>query len=572
MNNQETIEKEFKKEINEKAWLSWCKTVVAFSNTQGGEILFGHDDDGTFVGIDNSVLDEKIRHVEQIIRSHVEPFPIYTIRDYRSIGDKTAFTLFVKQRSNAVTWLLNNDNPVMYVRREKMTVHPTTEEMERAILKAQTIEYDLTNVGIIANLKYFTKLNEYYKRANDGFGLVDNDLISLNLSGPESFLTITGLLFSDYSNYRNANVVCNTWPETTKGTNRVIDSKTLHGSVLQLFEFMMDYIKNVQYYSFGGVKNGIYFDDDGSFSTIVLREAIINAITHRDYKIIGSEIVVDCYPDRIEITSPGSMLQYKDRANNVELEVLPSFRRNPNICRVFVKCKLMEEKGSGFAKILDDYKKLSEVYKPTCSFNYKTFTVCLKNKKYKYSFQNIIDTPATNLNNYLIEKDMFKSREQIYEEKPKIKSIEEMIKQNPNASYELIQKEFNLSRDGVKYYIRQLKEACLIRRRGNNLSGYYEIVNDIDRPNQFMNLDSDIQSFVLKWCKEHFISTKSFNEKHTSYGLKHILQHQNGTYLTNGQFKGAMVLSGFEVKDIEDLNWVFNISEQSAALKLKIDQ
>ena len=571
MNNQETIENEFKREINEKTWLSWCKTIVAFSNTQGGKIMFGYDDDGTFVGIDNRILDEKIRHIEQIIRSHVEPFPIYTISDYHTVDDKTAFTLFVKQRPNTVTWLLNNDNPIMYVRREKMTVPSTIEELERAILEAHTNEYDLTKVGVIANLRYFTKLNEYYKRANDGLGLTDNDLISLNLSSQDQFLTITGLMFSDFSNYRNANAVCNTWPETTKGSNRVIDSKTIHGSALQLFEFMMDYIRSVQYYSFGGVKNGIYFYDDGSYSTIALREAIINSIAHRDYKIVGSEIVVDCYPDRIEITSPGSMLQYKNGANNVELEVLPSFRRNPNICRVFVKCKLMEEKGSGFAKIIEDYKKLSEVYKPTCSFNYKTFAVCLKNKKYQYPIDDVIDTPMTNLNDYLINKDMFKSRSQIYEEKPRVKSIEELIKQNPNISYEQIQSEFNISRDGVKYYIRLLKEACLIRRRGSNLSGYYEIVNDIDRPSQFLNLDSDVQSLVLKWCKEHFIPTKSFNDKHTSYGLKHILQHQNGTYLTNGQFKGAMILSGFRVKSVEDLNWVFNISEQSAALKLKID-
>lgn len=204
------------------------------------------------------------------------------------------------------------------------------------------------------------------------------------------------------------------------------------------------------------------------------------------------------------------MLQYKNGANNVELEVLPSFRRNPNICRVFVKCKLMEEKGSGFAKIIEDYKKLGEVYKPTCSFNYKTFAVCLKNKKYQYPIDDVIDTPMTNLNDYLINKDMFKSRSQIYEEKPRVKSIEELIKQNPNISYEQIQSEFNISRDGVKYYIRLLKEACLIRRRGSNLSGYYEIVNDIDRPSQFLNLDSDVQSLVLKWCKEHFINRRFF--------------------------------------------------------------
>lgn len=569
MRNQETTEIEFKSDINEKTWLNWCKTVVAFSNTDGGKICFGYDEDGSFSGIDDSLIDSKVRHIEQIIRSHVEPFPIYSIGDYHSNGNKTSFVLFIKERKGTITWLLNGDNPIMYVRREKMSTPATIEEMQNALLAMQANDYDNTNVGIFANIAYFTKLNEYYKRANDGLALIENDLISLNLASKESLLTINGMLFADYSNYRNANAVCNTWPETTKGSDRVVDSKTTHGSALDLFEFIISYVKNVSYYSFGGIKQGIYFDDDGSFSIVVLREAIINAIAHRDYKIVGSEIVVDCYPDRIEITSPGSMLQYEGGAKNVELEVLPSFRRNPNICRVFVKCKLMEEKGSGFAKIIDDYKNMSEVFKPTCSYNQKTFTVCLKNKKYKYDVSLMADNPTTNPMNYLIQKDMFKTRNQIYEEKPKVKLFEELIKQNPYISYKQIQNEFGISRDGAKYYIRLLKEACLIRRKGNNVSGYYEIVNDIDRPNQFLNLESDVQSKVLQWCKKFFIPTKTFNDKYTSYGLKQILQHYDGTYLTNGQFKGAMILSGFDVKNLEDVNWIFNIGESSDALKLK---
>ena len=571
MNNQETIETEFKREISEKTWQNWCKTIVAFSNTKGGKIYFGYEDDGSFFGIDNNELDKKIIFIEQTIRNRVYPLPVYTIADYHSEGDKTSFTLFVQERKTAITWLLNGENPIMYVRREKMSVPATIEEMQEALLRTQTYDFDNTDVGIVANIRYFSKLNEYFKKANNDISLIDADLISFNLATPKMYLTLTGMLFADNSNYRNANVVCNTWPEVTKGSNKVVDTKEYHGSALELFEKMIEYVKNVSFYSFGGVKDGIFFNDDGSYSVVALREAFINAIAHRDYKIIGSEIVVDCYPDRIEITSPGSNLQFGIDSNNIELKVVPSSRRNPNICRVFVKCRLMEEKGSGFAKIIDDYKNMSDIFKPTCYYNHKSFTICLKNKKYKYSVSDIVDTPITNPSDYLIQKPMFKSRNELFEEKPRFKVIEEFIKQNPRTSYEMLQNEFNLSKEGAKYYIRLLKEACLIRRKGNNQTGYYEIVNDIDRPNQFLNLESDVQSMVLKWCKEFFTPTKLFNEKHTSYGLEHILQNYNGTYLTNGQFKGAMLLSGFRVKDVEDLNWIFNISENSAALKLQID-
>lgn len=571
MQNCESIDIEFKSEITENNWQGWCKTIVAFSNTKGGKLSFGYNDDGSINGVELYLLDRTIRHVEQIIRSHVEPFPVYKIETHVFNNDVGTFDIIVSERKTSITWLLANDHPIMYVRREKMSVSATIEEMQNALLRTQSFDYDKTDVGISCSLRYFAKLNEFYKQANDGMSLIDNDLISFNLCNDKFSLTLNGMLFADDSNYRNENVVCNTWPETSKGTDQVVDSKSFHGSILQLFENMMNYIRNVYYYNFGGVKDGLFFNDDGSFSTVTLREALINALAHRDYKINGSEIVIDCYPDRVEITSPGSISYYGESSNNVSLEVLPSFRRNPNICRVLVKCRLMEERGSGFAKILDDYKKMGEVFKPTCSFNQKSFTICLKNKKYNYSVSDINDTLTTNPTNYLIEKMMFKTRNELFIEKPKFQALEELIRQNPRISYEMIQNEFGISREGTKYYIKLLKEACLIRRVGNNLSGYYEVVNDIDRPSQFLNLDSDVQSYVLKWCKEHFAQTKSFNDKHTSYGLKHILQQQNGTYLTNGQFKGAMILSGFEVKNIEDINWIFNISEQSAALKLNID-
>ena len=65
---------------------------------------------------------------------------------------------------------------------------------------------------------------------------------------------------------------------------------------------------------------------------------------------------------------------------------------------------------------------------------------------------------------------------------------------------------------------------------------------------------------------------KTFNTRCTSYGLKHVFGRRyrkvlSGTfessYVTNGQFKGAMLKAGFDVKDKTQLNWHFNVSEKS---------
>ena len=66
-----------------------------------------------------------------------------------------------------------------------------------------------------------------------------------------------------------------------------------------------------------------------------------------------------------------------------KLESVVSQRRNQVICDVFVSCRMMEKKGSGFDKIIDDYKNLSDDLYPLCATTRSTFTIILKNKKYK---------------------------------------------------------------------------------------------------------------------------------------------------------------------------------------------
>lgn len=63
---------------------------------------------------------------------------------------------------------------------------------------------------------------------------------------------------------------------------------------------------------------------------------------------------------------------------------------------------------------------------------------------------------------------------------------------------------------------------------------------------------------------------KSVNVYRSSYGLKHIFANdKDGFYVCNGQFKGAMILAGFTVEDITELNWHFNVSEKSIKERIK---
>lgn len=87
-----------------------------------------------------------------------------------------------------------------------------------------------------------------------------------------------------------------------------------------------------------------------------------------------------------------------------------------------------------------------------------------------------------------------------------------------------------------------------------------------------MALSKEEHSILTEWIKNNFIPIQSFNNRKTSYGLKCIFERsENGFCVENDDFKNAMVECNFRVKDKTALNWVFNISQNSPALKQYLD-
>ena len=83
-------------------------------------------------------------------------------------------------------------------------------------------------------------------------------------------------------------------------------------------------------------------------------------------------------------------------------------------------------------------------------------------------------------------------------------------------------------------------------------------------PERFDEMSEERKYFLLAWIAQNLIPRDTFNGHHSSYGLKHLIKNE---YYTNGEFKGAMKKLGYKIKDENELNWVFNISSSSPALK-----
>ncbi len=113
-------------------------------------------------------------------------------------------------------------------------------------------------------------------------------------------------------------------------------------------------------------------------------EALVNALIHRDYLILGSEVHIDIYDNRLTITSPGGMAD-GSRIQERDISNISSTRRNPVLADVFGRLGYMERQGSGFKKITESYRaahNYRDELEPKFYSDASSFQVTLYNLNY----------------------------------------------------------------------------------------------------------------------------------------------------------------------------------------------
>jgi len=175
--------------------------------------------------------------------------------------------------------------------------------------------------------------------------------------------------------------------------------------------------------------------------------------------IQGSEIHVDMYDDRLEIVSPGGMPDGK-RIQDLNIDDIPSIRRNPLICDVFSRLKLMERRGSGLRKIIDEYP---EEITPFFRSTEQSFVVTLKNLNYsKVSTPIGDDVGVENGDDVGVENNTNKILNAIFEE--------------PKATQKRLAEVTGLSMRTISREVKELRDAGIIQRVGSDRSGFWKIV------------------------------------------------------------------------------------------------
>lgn len=247
------------------------------------------------------------------------------------------------------------------------------------ILKGKNLTFDALSTEYNIKDLSFTLLSATIKERTSKKFNEKKDFLSLGLAKENGILTNAGVLLSDQGALKQSKIVCTKWKGLTKGviSEDAIDDKEYTGSIISLLENADLFIKNNSKQSWKIVgMDRIELED---YPATARREAIVNALIHRDYQILGSEIHIDMFDDRLEITSPGGMFD-GSLIQNLEIKNIPSVRRNVIISDIFSRLHYMERRGSGLSRIIESYSDCET--KPKFISDSLSFTVIFPNKSY----------------------------------------------------------------------------------------------------------------------------------------------------------------------------------------------
>ncbi|AWW25660.1 ATP-binding protein [Acetobacterium sp. KB-1] len=144
------------------------------------------------------------------------------------------------------------------------------------------------------------------------------------------------------------------WMGKSKGKRTIdaIDDKEYSGNIIMLLKEGISFVKNnsQKAWKIQGAKRIEFID----YPEDAVREALVNALIHRDYNIIGAEIHIDIYDVRMEIVSPGGMYDGKN-IQEVDINRISSIRRNLVLADIFNRLDYMERRGSGLKRIKESF-------------------------------------------------------------------------------------------------------------------------------------------------------------------------------------------------------------------------
>lgn len=335
------------------------KEVIAFANTNGGVIYVGIDDRGNVMGIDH--VDETYTRLTNGIRDAIAPdvtmFVRYILQENKviriEVGEGSYKPYYLKAKGMKPSGV--------YIRQGASSAQASPEQIRRMIKDSdgdnfeddRCLEQDLTfEAAKTAFQRYGVPFSvEKYRT----LGIMRNDVYT-NLA----------LLISDQCPHTIKIAVFN-----DERCTEFRDSKEFGGSVFQQLEDSVNYLalcnKTVS------TIKGVVRTDKQDYPEEAIREALLNAIVHRDYSFSGS-IIINVNDNKMEFISLGGLLP---GLSTEDIRIGVSQPRNKKLAEIFHRLRLIESYGTGIRRIFKLYENCP--VQPSIQATANAFRIVLPN-------------------------------------------------------------------------------------------------------------------------------------------------------------------------------------------------
>lgn len=356
---QENEYTEFKREYVEQI----KNTVIAFANGNGGVLYVGIDDDGTVVGVRDVVaLQERvISALHDGIRPDVMMF-VKVVPEM--IEGKNVVSINVVPGTQKPYYLSGKGltGSGVFVRQGVSTMPASADSIRRMLMMSSGYEYE-RSVAVEQDL-HFVKANEIFRMHKLPFG--DEQFRTLELVDADGRYTNLAYLLSDECTHSVKIGVF-------EGNNKDVfkDRLEVRGSLFEQLEKTLGFLH--RYNRIAAKIKGFERQDVWDYPEEALREAVLNALIHRDYGV-GAEIQISIFDDRIEIVNVGGLM------NGLTLtEIMRglSVVRNKRLANIFYRLRYVEVYGTGLTRIYNKYKSL--VQQPVITATERIFQIVLPN-------------------------------------------------------------------------------------------------------------------------------------------------------------------------------------------------
>ena len=446
---------DFKLMLEEKKPKSWLKSVSAFANGLGGSLFFGIDNEGILKGLDN--VQYICETISSKIRDYMDPLPDVEMIPHR-IDNLDILQLKINTGNYTPYYYVGDGQRIAFVRVGEESLPATAEQMLRLVLKGSNKTYDSLHTDYKTEDYAFTILaNTFKTRTNQEWN--KKYLLSFGLVTNTGILTHAGALFADDCPLWQSRLYCTRWDGKTKGD--AINDAEFTGNVLMLLREAMNFVKSNTKKGWEKLPNGR--KNKPEYAERAVLEAMVNHFIHRDYTVMGGEVHLDIYDDRLAVTSPGGMYNGM-LIQDLDIADVSSERRNPILANVMAQLDYMEKRGSGLTRIcnetqaLDGYKdELKPVFKSTPT-----------------QFQTIIFASSDNQNVGDFVGDM--SEMKLTERQQKIVNL---IKESATITAKQMSETLSVSPRTIERDLSMMKKAGVLKREGKDNDGVWVVIESI---------------------------------------------------------------------------------------------